>query len=182
MRHWRYKNTILFVLSLLITVLLSRYEPFHIFLLSLGDLGYIGAFFAGLLFVSSFTIATGALLLLVLAERLSLLEITIIAGLGGVVGNMVIFRFVKDTLVAEITPLYNKYGGLHLTALLHSKYFSWALPVLGALIIASPLPDELGVSLLGLSKMKTYKFLIISFIFNAIGIFFIVVASKFFKP
>jgi len=38
---------------------------------------------------------------------------------------------------------------------LYLKYLSWSLPVIGAVIIASPFPDELGISLMGFSKMKT---------------------------
>lgn len=178
----RYKNLTFFAIALIFAFFLSRHEGFHIFLLNLGNLGYIGAFFAGILFVSIFTVATGAVILLVLAERLSPVEIGIIAGLGAVLGDFTIFRFVKDRLLEEITPIYNHLGGRHITALLHTKYFSWTLPVIGAIIIASPFPDEIGISLMGISKMKTYQFLIISFILNAIGIFIVVSASLIIKP
>lgn len=185
MKRWKsfqYKNFSLFIISLTVAFLLSRYEPFHNFLLGLGDLGYLGAFIAGILFVSTFTVSTGAVILLVLAEKLSAAEIGIIAGLGAVVGDLTIFRFIKDSLLDEITPIYNYLGGKHVTAVLHTKYFSWTFPVFGALVIASPLPDELGVSLMGIAKMKTSQFIILSFILNAIGIFLVVSASKLIKP
>lgn len=179
----RYKNLTLFALSLVFAFILSRFEAFHTFLLSLGSLGYLGAFIAGILFVSTFTVATGAVILLVLAERMSPLEIGIIAGLGAVIGDFTIFRIIKDNLMQELTAIYDHIDGdHHFTKVLRSKYFSWTLPVLGALIIASPLPDEVGVSLMGISKMKTYQFLFVSFILNAIGIFLIVSASTFIKP
>ncbi len=179
----KYKNLTIFFLSLIVAIILSRYEPFHNFLLNLGGLGYIGAFFAGMLFVFTFTIATGAVILFALAKSLSPIEIGIIAGLGAVVGDFAIFRFIKDGLAREIESLYSNLDhNNHLKKVLHSKYFSWTLPVIGAIIIASPLPDEIGVSLMGISKMKTYQFLIISFILNAIGIFLIVSASRFIRP
>ncbi len=181
-QSWKYKNLSIFFLSLIVAFSLSRYEGFHSFLLNLGELGYIGAFLGGTLFVSTFTVATGAVVLLVLAERLSPVEIGIIAGLGAVVGDFTIFRFIKDNLIAEVTPIYNGLGGSHVTKMLHSKYFSWTLPVIGAIIIASPFPDEIGVSLIGISKMKTYQFLIVSFILNAVGIFLVVSASLVIKP
>lgn len=81
---WRYKNLTLLALSLVIAFLIAQYEPFHYFILYLGNLGYIGAFVAGILFVSTFTVATGAVILLILAERLSPLEIGVIAGAGAV--------------------------------------------------------------------------------------------------
>jgi len=181
-QSWEYKNLSVFVIILVIALILSRYEPFHLFLLNLGNLGYFGALLAGILFVSTFTVAIGIVILLVLAETLSPLELGIIAGLGAVVGDFIIFRFIKDNLLEEVTPIYNHLGGNHISHVLHTKYFSWTLPVLGALIIASPLPDEVGVSLMGISKMKTYQFLVLSFILNAIGIFLVVSASIVIKP
>lgn len=182
-RSFRYKNLTLFFISVIFAFSLSRFEAFHVFLLSLGDLGYLGAFLGGALFVSTFTVTTGAVILLILAERLSPIEIGIVAGLGAVVGDFTIFRLIKDNLTSELSSIYGQLDGdHHVQKILYSKYFSWTLPVIGAVIIASPFPDEIGISLLGISKLKTYQFLIISFILNAIGIFLVVSASVIIKP
>ena len=181
-KSFKYKNLTFVFLGIIFAFFLSKSPEFHQFLLQVGDFGYFGAFLAGILFVSTFTVATGAVILFILAETLSPLEIGIVAGLGAVVGDFTIFRFVKDDLISEITPIYEHFGGNHLTKILHTKYFNWTFPVLGAIIIASPFPDEIGVSLMGIAKMKTYQFVIISFILNAIGIFLIVSASLFIKP
>lgn len=180
---WHYKNLTFTFFGLVLAFLLSKFEIFHQFLLSLGNYGYFGAFVAGILFISTFTVAIGAVILLVLAESLSTLEIGLIAGLGAVVGDFTIFKFVKNNLTSEIVNIYNQFDhNNHFKKLLYSRYFSWTLPVIGALIIASPFPDEIGVSLMGISKMKTYKFLIISFILNTIGIFLIISISFAIKP
>src|SRR3989338_11522889 len=108
MDHWRsfrYKNLTLFVISVLFAVLLSSFEPFHAFLLNLGSLGYFGAFLAGILFVSTFTVATGVVIFLVLSKQLSPIEIGLVAGFGAVVGDFTIFRFIKDNLLEAITLL-----------------------------------------------------------------------------
>jgi len=183
LKHWKYKNLTFLLLSLVLAFIVFRNETLHGFLLHLGNYGYVGAFLAGILFVSTFTVAIGAIILLALAETLSPIEIGIIAGLGAVVGDFAIFRFVKDDLASEVNQIYNKIdGNHHLKKVFHTKYFSWTLPVIGAVIIASPLPDEVGVSLMGISKLKTYQFLLISFILNAIGIFLVVSASTIIKP
>lgn len=180
---WKYKNLTLVFVGILVAIFLSRIEGFHAFLIHLGGFGYIGAFFAGMLFVSTFTVATSALVLLTLAETLSPIEIGLIAGLGAVVGDMTIFHLIKDNLSREIEDIYNNFDRKkHLKHLFHTKYFNWMLPVLGAVIIASPLPDELGVSMIGLSKMNTMKFIVLSFILNSLGIFLVVSASVFIKP
>jgi len=181
-KNWKYKNITLAFLGIILAIYLSQVEVFHQFLLHLGTLGYLGAFLAGILFVSTFTVGTGMLILFTLAQNLHPLEIAILAGLGAVLGDLIIFHLVKDHLTSEMKSIYNNLGGKHLSKLLHTKYFNWTLPVIGAIIIASPLPDELGVSLMGIAKMATYQFLFISFLLNAIGIFLVVSASIIIAP
>jgi len=99
------------------------------------------------------------------------------------VGDFTIFKFVRDRLMDEVKEVYEKIDhNNHVEKILHTKYFSWMFPVIGAIIIVSPLPDEIGVSLMGISKLKAYQFLILSFVLNFIGIFLIVFLSKFIKP
>jgi hypothetical protein len=174
-------NLIFIGLSIIIAIFLSRLDAFHIFLMQLGNFGYLGAFVAGILFVSTFTMATGSLILLILSKSLSPMEIGLVAGLGAVVGDFVILRFVKDDLLDEISEIYHHIGGKHLSRLFHTKYFRWTLPVIGAIIIVSPLPDELGVTLLGISKMSTIRFVLVSYLLNTLGIFLIITASLLFK-
>jgi hypothetical protein len=182
-QQWRYRNLTFLLISFAIAFFLFKQQAVHSFLLNLGDIGYFGAFIGGILFVSTFTVATGALILMILAEKLSPIEIGIIAGLGAVVGDFMIFRFVKDSLTNELEEIYNKIDSRHhLVKILHTKYFSWTLPVMGAIIIASPFPDEIGVSLMGISKMKTYQFLLIAFVLDAVGIFLVISAKLAINP
>lgn len=181
--RYRYKNLTYLAISIVVSLLLLRIESFHTALLHLGNSGYIGAFIAGILFISTFTVSIGTVILLILAESLNPVEIGIIAGLGAVIGDFLIFRFIRNQgLGEEIKHLFTYFGGDKVSDLVHTKYFSWTLPVVGALIIASPLPDELGVGLMGISKMKTYQFLFLSFILNFIGIFLVISASLVIKP
>lgn len=184
MRSWReckYKNLLLLAISVLCVAALTKVGFFHKITEALGSLGYMGAFFAGLFFVSTFTVFVGSVLLFTLAENLTVWEIGLVAGLGAVVADFLIFKFVKDNLVQEVQTIYNGLGGKELNHVLHTKYFSWTLPLIGALIIASPLPDELGVSLMGLSKMKSWQFLVISFILNAAGITLVLLGASLIK-
>jgi len=113
-----------------------------------------------------------------LAEYLNPWEIALIAGVGAVIGDMTIFQFIRTKgLVDEIKHFFQYFGSDKLHHLIHTKYFSWTLPVIGAIIIASPLPDELGIGLMGISHLKTWKFVLVSFLLNSIGIFLIVSSS-----
>ncbi len=182
-RHYKYKNLTLVYLGIILAASFYQIDAFHQFLLHLGNYGYLGAILAGMLFVSTFTVATGAIILLILAEQLHPLEIGLFAGLGAVVGDLMMFHLVKDGLAAELERVYDLVDSRHhLIKVLHTRHFRWTLPVIGALIIASPLPDELGVTLMGISKMKTIEFIPISFLLNSVGIFLIISASLIIKP
>ncbi len=181
--RYHYKNITYLLISLVIALVLLKNETFHSFLLHLGSLGYLGAFIGGALFSSTFTISIGAVILMLLAETLHPLEVALLAGLGGVLCDLMIFHFIKSKgLTEEIKHLFHYFGGDKISHLLHTKFFSWTLPVVGAIIIASPLPDELGVSLMGITQIKTHNFILISFILNFIGIFLVVSAGTIFRP
>ena len=158
----RHVNLILLILGLVVAWLL-RSQDFAAY-------GLLGAFAGGIMFASAFTVASGTIILLSLAHFLPIWQIAITAGFGAIITNYFIFRFVRDDLSREIKDVYALFGNRHLTTLLHTKYFHWFMPLLGALIIASPLPDELGVSLLGISKMSQKEFIFLSFILNTLGI------------
>lgn len=185
MKKWHryhYKNLTYLGISIVIAVLLFNNQGFHSFLLHLGNYGYIGAFIGGIFFVSTFTVSIGTVILFNLVEYLNPFEIALIAGIGAVIGDVTIFQFVRTKgLIDEIKHFFHYFGSDKLPYLLHTKYFSWTLPVIGAIIIASPLPDELGVGLMGISHMKTWKFMIVSFLLNSLGIFLVVSSAILFK-
>lgn len=185
MNHWRryrYKNLTFLVLAFLAAFLLAKSNTIHQYLFNLEEFTYIAIFLAGMMFVSTFTMPTGILFILVFAEKINPFIVALIAAAGAVLGDILIFHFVKERIIEEITPIYDFFGGKHLSTLVHSRHFRWSLPVIGALIIASPLPDELGVSLMGLSKMKHRHFILISFVFNVISILITISLSTFIKP
>jgi uncharacterized membrane protein YdjX (TVP38/TMEM64 family) len=71
-----------------------------------------------------------------------------------------------------------KWRRRHFMRILHSKYFSWTVPFLGALIIISPLPDEIGVSMMGISSIDTRRFALLSFVLNCIGVFLVAFVAR----
>jgi uncharacterized membrane protein YdjX (TVP38/TMEM64 family) len=176
--HHIYKNILLFVISVVVAIILTRIPIIRDSLLHLGKLKYLGAFLGGLLFVSTFTIPIGAMILITLAKSLSPILLILIAGIGAVLGDLIIFQLVKNSIQEEIEPVYDEVeklvGKNHLRKILHTKYFAWTLPVVGTLILVSPLPDELGLSLMGISKISTKKFLAVAWFSHTIGIFLVV--------
>lgn len=181
LKNYKYKNITLVFISIVFTIFLSKYNFFNKFLFDAGYVPFAGSLIAGALYVSSSTAALGILMLTDLSKKLSPIEIAILAGLGGAVADFAIFRFFRNDLLSEITPIYNKLGGKHLTKLMYHKSFRWSLPIVGAIIIASPLPDEIGISLLGISKIKSYQFILLCFVLDIIGVFLLVSALSLIK-
>lgn len=174
----KHKNLLFFLLGITLAYFLSQSQAFQGILSHLGNLGFLGVFLAGMMFASTFTVVTGGLILLTLAKTMSPFILIIFGVLGAITTDFLIFYFVKDTVVKEVTPIYDKVTGSHLKKILHTKYFAWTLPVLGAFIIASPLPDELGVSLLGLEQMVMGKFIFISVVSHTIGMTTLIMAAR----
>ena len=177
-REFKYKNLALMLVGVVLAFFLAQFGPFKDFLLELRHYQYLGAFLGGILFVSTFTFGVGTVILVSLSQEFSPIVISFIAGAGAVVGDLLIFRFVKDRLMQEIEPLFHRFGGDTISQIFYSHFFAWTLPVLGAIIIASPLPDELGVTLLGIANIKTSKFIAISFLLNTVGIFLVLAAYQ----
>jgi hypothetical protein len=176
--NWRYKNTIFLALSLIIFYFLAKTDTAKHLLSLIGDWGYLGAFITGMLFVSTFTVAPSILIIYYLAQMLNPLEVAIFAGLGAVISDALIFTFLKNGFFEEIKPLFFFFKKPLFARLFSSPYFAWLLPIIGAVIIASPLPDELGIGLMGLSRLKRWQFLIISFLLNSTGLFIITALAK----
>lgn len=171
----KYKNLFLFLVGILVTFLLFKIPIFSNFLSSLHSLGYLGAFIAGLLFVYSFTVGFGILILTVLAREYSPLLLALIASLGAMLGDLLVFKIVKDNLKGELMSLYRKIDRNYLLVkFLKKKKLRWIIPFLGLFLIASPFPDEIGVSLVGFSRMNKVSFALITYVLNFIGIFLLI--------
>ena len=170
-----FKLTI-FLLSLIVAILVLTNPLLHDRLLLLGAAGYIGAFFTGFFFVISFTVLPASAVLFVLAETYNPYMLALIGGLGSVLGDYVIYRFFRieeDTIAEEITRNHRL-----LKKLLKLRSIRWLSIIVGSLIIASPFPDEIGIVLLGITKLEMKKFLPLSFFLNTLGIFLIVGLGK----
>ncbi len=173
--EWRYHNIILLSASVIAAYYIMRNEVAQELISGLGDLGYIGAFFGGLLFSYGLTTAPAFAILFLLGKSLNPIVIALIGAMGSVVSDYIIFKFVRDRLSRDIMFLLKDLGiRLHIL-----KVHRWKslVPILAGFIIASPLPDELALALLGGVHFDTRKFIAYAYAFNAIGIFFIAAAG-----
>lgn len=160
-------------LSVVIAVWLVRAGVIPELLASVSGFAVIGAFIAGMFFVSVFSAAPAAAVLIELFRANSLLEVALAGALGALVGDWAMFRFMRDHLAADLAFLARSSPLRRRLLIFRLKCFRWLTPLLGALIVASPLPDEIGLALMGLSRLRTVVFLPLSFALNFAGMLII---------
>jgi len=177
-KKWQYKNTALLILGLIIFFYFADSHIVQSSISKIGALGYLGAFIAGVFFVSTFTVIPAMYVLYALADKLNPLGVAVFAGIGALIGDYIIFRFLKDDVFKELRPVFLKLGGNYLLRVFRTPFFAWLVPLIGAAIIVSPFPDEVGVGILGLSKLKAWQFMLLSFILNAAGILIVITIAR----
>jgi hypothetical protein len=165
-------------LSVLVAIILAKTGALQELITSTQEVRFIGSFIAGIFFTSVFTAAPAVVALGEIAQSNSILSVASIGGFGALLGDLIIFRFVKDRVSQHFTYLARASRLGRIVSIFKLKLFHWMIPFVGALIIASPLPDEIGVTMLGLSKMKNSYFIVLSFFLNSAGIFIIGLIAK----
>ena len=170
----KYPKFLLLLLTFLIAYILfygRTYRPFNDFIISIG---YFGTFLAGISFAYGFTAAPATAILLILAKEQNIFLAGFIGGLGALVGDLIIFNFIRHSFADEIKRLSKEKIVLYINHKTPSLFKIYLIPVLAGFIIASPLPDEIGVSLLAASRTISIKiFSVISYMLNTAGIFVI---------
>ena len=168
--------------SILLAWAIVHYELVQLLLRQTGDGILLSSFIAGMFFTSITTTAPAIAVLGELSLQAppggGLLLIAVVGGAGAVIGDYLIFMFVRDRVSDDIAYLLKRTGTPRFFKIFHRKTFRRLLPFIGGLIIASPLPDELGLTLLGIVRMHTSRFLFLSFVFNSAGILLIGLAAR----
>ncbi len=143
------------------------------------ELELISSFIAGIFFTSVFSVSIStAALAEISTQSESILLVAIFGALGALCGDLIIFRFIKDTLLKDIELLMSHIKAGNFLHAFHLRPAKWLTPFIGALIIMSPLPDELGIAIIGFSKLGVLSFIPISFLFNFLGIITIALIAK----
>jgi hypothetical protein len=164
---------VLLAVSIFFAVYISETGIAHEFILSFGALKWLGILLAGMFFTSVFTTAPAIIILSQFAEITPVWLLAVIAGLGAMLGDYILFRLVRDRMSEDFSYLLSFSKFKRFRSIFKTKLFHFFAMFVGALIIASPFPDELGIAMLGISKVEAKRFLLISFLFNTAGVFLI---------
>jgi uncharacterized membrane protein YdjX (TVP38/TMEM64 family) len=166
----KYPKFLLLLLTFAVAYLLLNFRqslPFQDVLLSLG---FLGVFILGIFYSYGFTAAPATALLLVIAKDQNILLAGLIGGLGSLFADLTLFTLIRTSFRDEIKKLSQERCVKKLGRMVPRTLRKYLVPVLAALIIASPLPDEIGVCMLATTKISPRVFSLLSYCLNTLGI------------
>ena len=173
--RFHYRKVLIFVILAVLAYLIFRNPDVQGFVSSLEGLEYLGVFIAGMLFTFGFTTPFAVGFFVILNPSNPIL-IAIIGGVGAIIGDLLIFSLIRFSFMDEFerlekTRIMRKIRD-EIKIHFNKRLRLYLLYAFAGLVIASPLPDEVGVTMLaGLTHIKISKMMIISFVFNSFGIF-----------
>lgn len=178
---FKHPKLFLFILSILLAYYIFSRPEVSDFIFYLDEISYLGIFIAGIFIAFGFS-APFAVGFFITAQPQNLVLAVILGGLGAMTGDILIFKSIKfsfmnefkelkrEKVIKKIREIVQKH-----TPLLIKHYL---LYVFAGFIIATPLPDEVGVSMLaGLTTIEPKKLAAISFVLHTIAIFLILYFS-----
>lgn len=170
------RDILVIVGSVIVAVYLFRLGIIENFVANDNSPRIISAFIAGMFFTSVFTVAPAAVALVAIGESFSLVLTAFFGALGALVLDMFIISFIRNDITKDLDGLVEKieYRRPSLRRFVEEAFrngvLKWAALVFGVLIVASPLPDEFGLLLIGLSKINTWKLAVALFAAHFLGI------------
>ncbi len=162
------------LVSIIFAIVISQYDLVSRVVTFPDSYAVFKIFLAGLAFTSIFTIAPA---IVVLAKFTTLYPLWLVASIGAVGAlctDLIIFSFFRNRVADDFKVLISHAPWLRPLRIMHTvRMFRFVSVAIGAVIIASPLPDELGVAIMGISDLSLAAFIPISLSLNAVGIWLI---------
>lgn len=146
--------------------------------------GVLSYFLAGFLFSFGFTSSFAVAMLVALPADLHVLPASLTAGVGALLADYCIFSFIRFSLRDELHRLKSTrifrciYAWIHHPSISEKirLYLLWSI---AGIVIASPLPDEIGVSLIsGVTQIDSRKFVLLCLALNTVGVLLILLMAR----
>ncbi len=175
----KYPKLSLFIVSVILVYFLFSglvYKPLHD---ALVFMGYFGTFLAGLLYPYALTSAAGTGILLILAKEQNIFLAGVIAGIGALISDTILFFFVKHSFSDEVQKLSKETVVQTVNRWIPDSIRMYLFATFACLLIASPLPTEIGIMLMtSIKNISFKKFIIIIYILHLSAIFIIVLIGS----
>ncbi len=140
-------------------------------ILLLNNYGYAGAFLSGLFLTSGFTTPFAIAVFLSFRATLNLFAVAFLGAFGATLMDYFLFsstkKIVRQTRVTASAHVFK-----------FKKFPSFVTAIIGGVVLASPLPDEIAVSLVGVAQLDAKTFVVLAFFFKFLGILAIVLVGQ----
>jgi len=166
-----FRDLIMIAIGIIIAVIFVRTGLLNLIITTFDGYYILTSFLVGIFFTSAFTIAPSSIALIHIAQTAPIGGVVFWGGLGAMLGDLILFFFIRDRFADDLMKTIRPSTIKHVFHSLHFGFLKWLSPIIGALIIASPLPDEIGISMLGMSKVKTSVLIPVAFVMNMLGIY-----------
>lgn len=174
-----FRDILILAASVALAVVLVRTGAMTAAIEATSRVHLLESFVAGALFTTLFTIAPATAAIAQMARGgVPLAELALVGALGGMLMDFIIFRVLKTTVADHILAAVRHSRSERLKYFFRRGKTRLAGTLLGAVIVASPLPDEVGLLLMGLSRAPWYATLILTYVLNAAGIAALAVAVR----
>ncbi len=180
----QFPKLLVFFGSVVIAYALYRYGAFHWIEGHLDGASYLSLIVAGFLFSFGFTAPFATAYFIEVAHLFPPLVAAPLAALGTALSDMGIFQFTLLSLHDEILRFKTTRLMRRMYHLFHHesipehmrKVMRW---VLACLVIATPLPDEIGMTIVvGFTQLKGWRLSLLCFALNMLGIFVILELAR----
>ncbi|MBI2017827.1 hypothetical protein HYS92_02145 [Candidatus Daviesbacteria bacterium] len=166
-------KTLVFIFSISLAWFLVKSGYLHSWVETVLPHQFIGEFIAGALYTSFLTSPIAVAMFLVIAQESNPIIIALVGGLGAACGDILIIKLFRDNYKNDVDNVSKQLHLKRISIFLRLFHFEFIIPVIGAIIIASPFPDEIGLLMLGVSRLKYGEIAKISFVLNSAGILLI---------
>lgn len=179
----KYPKLLVFMITIIIAITLF-YEWIHSPMINnfLVSLGYWGTFLWWLFYSYGFTSTSATAILLILSKNTSLILAIITAWIGALISDILLLKFTKNHLLQELTILKEEPYIVKFRSFLKKIFwfpYKYIMPVVAGILIMSPLPTEIGITILASRKNLSMKtFIIVAYILHTIGITIILIIGN----
>ena len=181
----QYPRLLLFLAACVAAYVLFHGGYFSILDAALIRAPFASAFLSGILFSFGFSAPFATALFLELSPSLHPILGAVIGGVGAFLSDILIFQTMRSSLFAdEVERIRSTVVIQRIRALFHhitptEKLRTVVLWLLSCLVIASPFPDEIGVTLLsGMTKVSGRSFAFLALTLNTLGILVILLIGR----
>lgn len=174
---FKYPKLFLLFLCIILAYYLFSQAGISSFIENLSKDNYLSIFLAGVFLALGFS-APFSIGFFILLQPENLLFASLIGGFGAMAGDMLIFKTIKYSFIKEFKELERKKIIRKIEKIVEKNknvlIRHYLLYIFAGITIATPLPDEIGISMLaGLTTIKPLKLAIISFFLHSIAVFII---------